>query len=47
MYDGTMETKDEKQLVVGTDQLIFGYEFDRSAALKLFEFPGPCLFRGC
>ena len=47
MYDGTMETKDEKQVVVGNDWLIFGYKFDRSTTLKLFEFPGPCHFRGC
>ena len=32
------------ELVVGNDQLIFGYEFDRSTTLKLFEFPGPCHF---
>lgn len=34
-YSGPTETKEEKQLVVGNDELISGYKFDMSTGYNL------------
>lgn len=36
---GTIGTKEEKQLVVGNDELVAGYEFDTSTSHNLEAVP--------